>query len=147
MEAQYLSHLNVLLYVTSLNMEPRYLSYFTSQPSSQKHDTRLALRHIYLVGISVLVLSYHLALCLTNGSEARYTSHLALCLITWSEARYTSHLSLRLTTWSEARYTSHLALHLTTWSEEKYTSNLTLCLKTQSEARNTSHLYLCLTAR
>jgi hypothetical protein len=74
LEAQYLSHLIILLYVTTLKLEARYSSCFTSQPSGWKQDTRLALRHSYPVGSSVLVSSYHLALHLTTRSEVRNVS-------------------------------------------------------------------------
>jgi hypothetical protein len=91
LEARYLSHLIVLLYVTALKLEARYSSCFTSQPSGWKQDTRLALRHSYPTGSSVLVSSYHLALRLTTRSEARNVSS---CFTSHNWIRSKEHLIL-----------------------------------------------------
>jgi hypothetical protein len=51
-----------VLHVTTIRSEARYSSCFMSQQSGRKQDTRLALRHSYLAGSIVLVISHHLAL-------------------------------------------------------------------------------------
>jgi hypothetical protein len=94
-----LSHLIVLLYTTTLKLEARYSSCFTSQPSGWKQDTRLALHHSYPTGSSVVVSSYHLALRVATRSEARNISSCFMSDI-GSEARnisscFTSDNSVR----------------------------------------------------
>jgi hypothetical protein len=85
------SKILVLLYVTALKLEARYSSCFTSQPSGRKQDTRLSLRHSYPVRSSMLVSSYHLALCLTNRSEAR---NISSCFTSDNYVRSKEHLIL-----------------------------------------------------
>ena len=50
-----------MLYVTAIKLEEIYSYFFTSQQSIWKQDTRLALRHNYQAGSTVLVTSHLIA--------------------------------------------------------------------------------------
>ena len=52
----------IFLYITTIKLEARYSSCFTSQQSSWKQDTRMALRHSFQARSSMLVSSHCLYL-------------------------------------------------------------------------------------
>jgi hypothetical protein len=115
MEAQYLSHLNVLLYVIALRLEARYSSFFTSQPSGRKQDTGLALRHSYPAGSSVLVSSYHLALRLTTRSKE---GNISSCFTSDHWFRSKEHISSCFTSDNWVRSKVHVLIYVTTTRSE-----------------------------
>jgi hypothetical protein len=77
-------------------MEERYSSCFTSQQSSWKQDTRLALHHNYPSRSTVLVSSHRLALCHNYQFRSKMLILLYITIINWEAGYYigfTSQLS------------------------------------------------------